>query len=150
MDKREKFQYDRPVVTVGGFIVAQDGDILLVQSHKWSDTYTVPGGKVDHGETLEAAYKREVKEETNLDIHDIKFALIIESISSKEFWKKDAHFIMNDYIGTLTPECTKSDVILNDEAQSYIWCKPQEASKIRLSHETNLLLNWYLKYVTKH
>ena len=107
MDTREKYRFDRPVAVVGGLVIAPDGDILLVKSHKWSDTYCAPGGKVDFGETLLAAFRREVKEETNLDIEKEQIAQVLESISSKEFWKKDAHFVMHDFIGYLKPEVTK-------------------------------------------
>lgn len=40
---------------------------LLVQHHK-SDTWTLPGGHIDKGETLHQALKREIQEEFNLKI----------------------------------------------------------------------------------
>jgi ADP-ribose pyrophosphatase YjhB (NUDIX family) len=147
MDTREEYEHQRALVTVGGLVVAPDGELLIVKSHKWSDTYTVPGGKVEFGETLEHAFKREIREETGLEIVDIQFAQIVESIFSKEFWKKNAHFVMHDYIGKLAPGCRKSDVVLNDEAQSYVWSPPQDALNLNLSQETVLLIQWYLSHV---
>ena len=57
-------QQQYPLVTVGGFIVADDGDILLVRSKKWSNCFTCPGGKVELGETRQEAFIREMREET--------------------------------------------------------------------------------------
>jgi len=58
-----------PVVAVGGVVVAEDA-LLLVrratppQVGRW----TVPGGRVEGGETLAAAVEREVAEETGLRV----------------------------------------------------------------------------------
>ena len=35
---------------------------------KWGNLWVVPGGHIEYGETIEEAIKREMKEETNLDI----------------------------------------------------------------------------------
>ena len=62
-----------PLATVGGLIINQQSKILLVKTHKWRNLYGVPGGKISYGETMHDAFRREVKEETNLDIFDIHF-----------------------------------------------------------------------------
>ena len=46
-------------------VIIKDGKILL--SKQW-DGYDIPGGGVDLGETTEEAVRREVKEETGLDV----------------------------------------------------------------------------------
>ena len=62
-----------PEATVGALIFDPAGRLFLMQSHKWAGKYVVPGGHVEIGETLEAALRREVMEETGLTIHDITF-----------------------------------------------------------------------------
>jgi len=53
-------------------------------------------GKTKWGETSIDALRREVKEETNLKITNIKFALVQDCIHSKEFYR-DAHFVLLNY-----------------------------------------------------
>ncbi|MCR4322841.1 MAG: NUDIX hydrolase [Candidatus Azambacteria bacterium] len=61
-------------------IIEKDGKILLAQEAKGgiSGTWSIPGGKVDEGESFEEAVKREVKEETNLDVFDMEEMSIIQ------------------------------------------------------------------------
>ncbi len=43
------------------------GEVMMVRTHKWSNKWGIPGGKIKWGETSEAALRREIKEETNLN-----------------------------------------------------------------------------------
>ena len=72
-------------------IVSQD-KILAQTAQKntvinTNDTqYVVPGGKVEPGETLNAAVHREIKEETNLNIDIIKKLVSIRNNKYKLHW----------------------------------------------------------------
>jgi ADP-ribose pyrophosphatase YjhB (NUDIX family) len=60
-------------------VLIEEGKILLVKHKQQVDTdryWSLPGGKVERGETLEAALKREMFEETGLNI-DIKQMLYV-------------------------------------------------------------------------
>jgi len=135
-----------PLSTVGGIVLSPDGDILLVRSHKWNNLYSLPGGKIERGESMKEAFEREIKEETGLDICDITYALTQDSIFSKEFWKK-SHFIMVNFVAKLATDQSKEDVLLNDEAQEYLWVSPQKALTLSLNQETRHLIHWLLKKV---
>jgi dihydroneopterin aldolase len=137
--------HERPLLTVGGLIIASDGDLLLVRSKKWHDLYSVPGGKVELGETREEALRREIWEEAHVKILNIRFATIQESIYSPEFWQKN-HFVMNDYIADLDPAFRKDQVILNDEAYAYCWVNPLEALSFPLHREARELIKWYIAH----
>lgn len=133
-----------PLVTVGGLVIAPDGDLLLVRSKKWLDLYSLPGGKVEWGETREEAFRREVWEETHLKLAHVQFALVQDCVFSPDFWRK-SHFVMNDFIADLHPNYRKEDVILNDEAYEYKWVKPEEALTLPLHRECAYLIRWYKK-----
>lgn len=134
---------ERPLVTVGGLIIAPDGEILLVRSAKWNHLYSLPGGKVERGERREEAFVREIWEETRLKLINVRFAMVQDSIFSSEFWEK-RHFVMNDFIADLDPSCSKDQVQLNDEAYDFLWIDPKKAQDLSLHHECRVLIEWYL------
>jgi 8-oxo-dGTP diphosphatase len=92
---------DHPRVGVGG-IVVHEGFVLLVRrgraplKNKWS----IPGGLVEVGERLEAAVKREVKEETGLDVNPLQIMGIFERIQRdpKPGRPVRYHYVIVDYL----------------------------------------------------
>ncbi|OCL26572.1 ADP-ribose pyrophosphatase [Orenia metallireducens] len=126
-------QYPEP--TVGAIIFNPDNKILLCKSHKWDNKYVIPGGHIELGESMEDALKREILEETGLEIYDIKLISLKESIYSDNFHKQK-HFIFIDYI-------CKTDsysVTLNEEAQEYNWVDLDEIDNYKLGGFTKELL----------
>ena len=77
----------------------QDGDKILLQNRIKKDWkgYTLPGGHVEHGESFVDAVKREMKEETGLDIIDPRLSGIkqfpIENGRYIVFLFKTDHFL---------------------------------------------------------
>lgn len=111
-----------PEPTVGVLIFNPRGDLLLLQSHKWRGKYVVPGGHIELGETAVEAVRRESREETGLEVNDIRFLCWQEFIFDELFWKP-GHFIFLDY--TCTSE--GDQVVLNDEAEAFLWAEPRQA-----------------------
>jgi len=125
-----------PVSTVGALIYRADGQLLLVRTHKWSDLWGIPGGKIKWGEPSEDALRRELLEETALEIDDIQFVMVQDCIHSKEFYR-DAHFILLNY----TCRCSGEPVVrLNDEAREFRWLSHEEALSMPLNQPTRILL----------
>jgi 8-oxo-dGTP diphosphatase len=58
-----------PIVAVGAVVVDPRGRVLLIRRAREpaAGTWTVPGGRVENGESLEAAVLRELNEETGLE-----------------------------------------------------------------------------------
>lgn len=127
-----------PEPTVGALILNRDGKIFLMKSYKWRGRYVIPGGHVELGETLEQALKREAKEETGLDVHDIKFICMQEFILDEAFWKK-RHFIFLDYACKTDSDEAK----LNSEGQEYGWFTVREALKLPLEPYTRRTIEEY-------
>ncbi len=49
-----------------------DGEVLIIRNNYGRRRWTFPGGRIDEGETSEAAAKREVLEEVGIRVEDIK------------------------------------------------------------------------------
>lgn len=93
---------DTPLVRVGiGVIVVKDGKFLLQKrtgSHG-EGTWSLPGGHLEFGESFEDTAKREVKEETNLDIQNIQFAAVTNDIFKAENKHYVTVWILSEYSG---------------------------------------------------
>mgnify|MGYP005852898857 CR=1 FL=1 len=66
--------YERPSVTVD-CVVFDDRDRLLLIRRRhppFAGQFALPGGFVDPGETVEAAARRELREETGLEARDLR------------------------------------------------------------------------------
>ena len=127
---------EKPRLTVGVLILNNEGKIFLMKSPKWENRYLVPGGHVDFGETLEQAAKREVKEETNLDIYNIKFLMHLEFINPSDFHKKDLHFVGMQF----TAKTNSTEVRLNEEGYNPLWIKPEEALNLDIQPQTKIAI----------
>ncbi len=107
--KNERGENKHPIPAVAG-VVVRDGDILLVRRGKEPSRgkWSVPGGSVEWAETLVEAVKREVREETGLEIEVGDVAGVYDLMLT------GYHYILIDYFayptgGTLTPGSDADD-----------------------------------------
>jgi nucleoside triphosphatase len=126
-----------PEPTVGALIFNRNDRVLLVLSERWGGKYVVPGGHIELGERIEESVLREVKEETGLDVYDLKFVMMQECVYDEGFYKK-MHFIFFDY--SCTTDADEDEVILNHEAQAYSWVTLDEALDMALDPYTRRLI----------
>ncbi len=67
-------------------LIKREGKLLLIHRFKnGSEYWVVPGGGVEEGETLDEALKREMKEETNLDIKNSKFLVMGDTSLGEQY-----------------------------------------------------------------
>jgi len=138
----EEKKYPEPIV--GALILNDKEKILLAKSEKWHGLWDCIRGHVEIGEKLEDAIKREVKEETGLDVEVIAEIGFSDSVFAKDFHEK-RHFIFIDYLCKYNGD--EPNIKLNDEYKNeYKWFDVSEALKLDLGGGTKLIIEEYLEY----
>jgi nucleoside triphosphatase len=128
-----KQRYPEP--TVGAVVFNDDGKLLLVKSKRSKGLYVIPGGHVELGEKIEDALRREVREETGLEVTDVELASIQEYICGGSYYRK-RHFIFIDFKCRALSE----KVRLNWEHDEYTWVSYDEAFQLPLDPYAEALL----------
>jgi ADP-ribose pyrophosphatase YjhB (NUDIX family) len=118
----------RPYLAVSAAIF-RDGRVLIVRRAKPPShgVYTLPGGGVELGETLEAAVIREVREETGLDIEPLALAGYRQMIVRDTGGKIERHFVILPFAA----RWISGEISLNEELAEASWLLPSELSGLK-------------------
>jgi 8-oxo-dGTP diphosphatase len=113
----------RPFLAVSAAIV-RDGKVLVVRRARppAHGLYTLPGGVVEAGETLEAAVAREVIEETSMTIAPVALAGFRETIARDGEGRVERHFV----ILCFASRWLGGEPVLNEELSEARWLDPAE------------------------
>jgi 8-oxo-dGTP diphosphatase len=108
----------RPQLAVSAAIF-RDGKVLLVRRARSPSKgiYSLPGGRVEFGETLHAALHREVSEETSLTIEIVELAGWREVVPTAE---GGGHYVILSFAA----RWRAGDVVLNEELDDHQWLAP--------------------------
>jgi 8-oxo-dGTP diphosphatase len=90
---------DRPLVGVGAIIFRGDS-VLLVQRGKEPSygKWSIPGGLVELGESLATAVRREVREETGLEVSVGDLVVTLDRVIRDAEGKIEYHYILLDFV----------------------------------------------------
>ena len=121
---------DQPIVGVGAILV-QDGKILLEKRKNppGKGQWSVPGGLVELGESIEQAVLREVKEETGLEVEKPKHIDIVDNVDLDEQGKVRYHFVIVDYFVKLKSGTARAA----SDAEDVRWIQLSDVEKYDLT-----------------
>lgn len=122
-----------PVLSVAGVVMAGD-QVLLVQRGRppAKGIWSIPGGAVEVGETLQAALVREIREETGVKVEVGPLVEVVERILPDPHGKMEYHYVILDYLcfAPLTEPQAGSD------AAQARWVAFEELSQAGLTPDT--------------
>lgn len=111
----------RPYLAVSAAIF-RGGKVLIVRRGRApaKGIYTLPGGGVELGETLEQAVIREVREETSLDIEPVELVGFRQVIARDTAGRVERHFVILPFAARYI----SGEVLLNEELSEADWRAP--------------------------
>ena len=114
----------------------EDGNRLLLQNRVKNDWkgYTFPGGHVEQGESFVDAVKREMKEETGLDILNPRL------VGIKQFPRKDGKYEEGRYIVLLFKANRFSGEVVSSEEGEMEWIDRNRLDEIETVEDFKDLL----------
>ena len=111
-----------PTLAVGAIVVHNDSLLMVLRGREPNKgLWTVPGGRVEAGEYLADALKREVREETGIEIE------VGELLGVLERRGNDHHFVILDFLAQPRDDTT---LTASDDAAEARWVPLREVAKL--------------------
>lgn len=110
--------HNKPVLGVSCLLLCEDNALLIQRAKQPAKgLWSLPGGKVEWGETLEVAARRELLEETALTVEHLKFSEFVEIIEPTH------HFVISVFVGRTNNQAMPT---AGDDAAAAKWYSPAE------------------------
>jgi 8-oxo-dGTP diphosphatase len=110
-----------PTLAVGAIVVHDDSLLMVLRGREPNKgLWTVPGGRVEAGEYLADALKREVREETGIEIEVGELLGVLER-------RGDVHFVILDFLAQPLDDTTPR---ASDDAADARWVPLQEVANL--------------------
>jgi mutator protein MutT len=129
MPERREYP-ERPIIGVGGVVIS-DGRVLLVRrgGPPLQGQWSIPGGILEVGETLIEGVRRELAEETGIDVRVRTLIEVFERIDRDPSGKTQYHFVVLDYLC----EAVRGIALAGSDVSEVAWAAPAELEKYALT-----------------
>lgn len=111
----------RIIVGVAGVIWNAQGQVLLIRRRNppRAGQWSLPGGRVEHGERLEEALRREIREETGLEVEILGLAGVAEIVDAAPLGAA-GHYVLIDY----GARALSGEAVAASDAMDATWFEP--------------------------
>ena len=136
-DRGERLYPARPFVGVGA-VVFKDRRVLLVRRGRAprKGMWSLPGGLQEVGETVFAAARREVLEETGLTIEVMELVDVVDSITRDAQDRARYHYTLVD----VRAEWRAGEAVAGDDAEAVAWAPLDDLARYDLWAETERVI----------
>ena len=127
----------RPIVGVGT-VVLDDDMVLMIQRGKppRQGSWSLPGGAQELGETIHEAARREVREETGLEIEILGLIDVVDSVRPDADDKIEYHYTLIDMAG----HADGGTLMAGGDAQDCRWFTRPEIDAMDIWSETKRII----------
>ncbi len=121
---------EKPLVGVGGVVIA-DGRTLLIRrgSPPLEGEWSIPGGMLELGETFEEGVRRELAEETGLEVRVVDFIEVFERIFRDRDGRTQYHFVILDYLCAVE----RGEARAASDVRDVAWAREEELARYSLT-----------------
>lgn len=123
----------QPIIGLGA-IVWKDGRVLMVQRGRppRAGIWSLPGGAQDLGESVADGIRREIAEETGVQIELLGLVEVIDSIQRDADGRIRYHYTIVDYAA----RWVSGEAVAGDDAAAVAWVDPADLHRLDLWEET--------------
>jgi len=138
---------ERPVVGVGGVVIS-DGRALLVKrgSPPLEGQWSIPGGMLEAGETLVLGVRRELLEETSVEVKVLELIEVFERIHLDGEGKARYHYVVLDYLC----EAVRGEAQAGSDVTEVAWARPEELSQYGLTETATRVVRKAFEIAREH
>jgi len=114
MQEKENPSFPEPMVGVGGLLFNRHNQVLLIKRDKApaQGLWSVPGGKLEAGESLVECCRREMQEETGLEVNVLSIAAVVERRI------ENFHYVIVDFLVELVNQKNNIPVAASDVSEA--------------------------------
>jgi ADP-ribose pyrophosphatase YjhB (NUDIX family) len=127
-------RYPRHPIPGVGALIFQRGRILMAQRGKepLKGWWSLPGGALELGESLADGVRREVREETGLEIRPLGVLEIFERIMRDASGAPEYHYVLIDYICRVTG----GELRAGDDVCAVEWVRQRDLPSLQITEGT--------------
>ena len=127
-----------PQVAVGAIVFKEDKVLLVLRGKPPAENlWSIPGGSVELGETLQEATEREIREEAGITIRAREPVYTFDVLERDNKGNVRFHYVIVD----LSADYISGELRPGDDAVDVRWFSADEVNKLKVSEATRKLLN---------